>query len=348
MHVGVAPIALILLGPPALPSDGGAATVEDPAPAEGDEELEDDPSWDAEEDAGVDGEPPVGEPEAQPVAPAPAEPSLPSPSSPPSSPAVTPSTGAVTPAAAPEPTSAQTGAAPGGASAQEQTTSQPEGPENAPAETSDKPEKPEKKKFPFKFFRIGVQGKLMYTHGTSDKNGLFDRDKSIEDSIENGMVTMSGAGDLGETQFGGFAGGFLVDLELFGINAWFDFHKFFTPGGMWSLLAGYDHDFSFAKDRLNLNIGLGFGLQKVFLGPALSELYYDEDNPESVNIGTTGIEMRAMVGLDIKIVGPLYTGPALFGGYHYLWTANSAEVTVEKGLHYSAGWNLSLRFALPP
>lgn len=340
--MGIAPLAFVLLGPPALPDVDGSAPPQEPPPAAAEGELEDDPNWDAEEAAEPEPpaeSPPAESPLAEPVAPE-------SPPAQPSQPSVTPSTPAATTVAPAATTTAPTTAA--ATTAAPEPSEQPEGPESAPTNTAEKPEKPEKKKFPFKFFRVGVQGKLMYTHGTSDKNGLFDRDKSIEDSIENGMVTMSGAGDLGTTQFGGFAGGFLVDLELFGINAWFDFHKFFTPGGMWSLLAGYDHDFSFAKDRLNLNIGLGFGLQKVFLGQALSELYYDEDNPEAVNIGTTGIEMRAMVGLDIKIVGPLYTGPTLMGGYHYLWTANASEVTVEKGLHYSAGWNVSLRFALPP
>jgi hypothetical protein len=127
---------------------------------------------------------------------------------------------------------------------------------------------------------------------------------------------------------------------------WLDFHKFFRPGGMWSLLLGYDHEFGFGK-RLRLDVGLGVGLNQVFLGKVLSNLYYDKDNPEAVNIGTLGVEGRGQVDLHIKLVGPLFTGPYAMLGYHYLWSANAAEVTAEKGLHYSAGWTLRVDFAAP-
>lgn len=198
----------------------------------------------------------------------------------------------------------------------------------------------------FRLFRIGVAAKIGYTHGTSNKNGLFDRDKSIQDSIDNGMVTTSGAGDLGKTKYGGPQFGFILDAEVVGINVWFDFHKFFNPGGMWAVLLGYDHEFGFGK-RLRLDVGAGFGLHKAFLGSVLSGLYYDQNNPAAVNIGTLGIEGRGMVDLHIKIVGPLFTGPSAMLGYHYLWSANAAEVTAEKGLHYSFAWALRLDFAAP-
>ena len=198
----------------------------------------------------------------------------------------------------------------------------------------------------FRLLRLGIAPKIGYTHGTSDKNGVFDRDKSIQDSIDNGMVTTSGAGDLGKTRFGGFQYGFILDAEVVGINVWLDFHKFFSPGGMWSLLLGYDHEFGFGK-RLRLDVGVGGGLNNVFLGDALKDLYYDKSNPQSVNIATLGVEGRAMADLHIKLVGPLFTGPYVMLGYHYLWSANVAEVTVEKGLHYSLGWTLRLDFATP-
>ncbi|EDM76127.1 hypothetical protein PPSIR1_31368 [Plesiocystis pacifica SIR-1] len=240
--------------------------------------------------------------------------------------------------------------------------STPEGPQPAPEsktelespktdETDEKGEKKDedesyKKLGGFRLFRIGLAPKIGYTHGTSQKDGLFDRDKSIEDSINNGEVTMSGAGDLGQTNFGGPQWGFILDAEVVGINVWLDFHKFFRPGGMWSLLLGYDHEFGFGR-RLRLDVGFGGGLNNVFLGDALQDLYYDEDNPESINIATLGVEGRVSADLHIKIAGPLYTGPGLMLGYHYLWSANAAEVTVEKGLHYSAAWSLRLDFAAP-
>ncbi len=66
-----------------------------------------------------------------------------------------------------------------------------------------------------------------------------------------------------------------------------------------------------------------------------------------LSTGTTlGIEGRAMIDLHIKIVGPLFTGPYAMLGYHYLWSANAAEVTKEKGLHFSAMWKVRLDFAL--
>ena len=225
---------------------------------------------------------------------------------------------------------------------------------DAPAEPDAKEEEPEeeeeeesfKKLGGFRLFRVGIAAKIGYTHGTSAKNGLYDRDKSIQDSIDNMMVTTSGAGDLGQTKFGGFAYGFILDAEVVGINVWLDFHKFFQPGGMWSLLLGYDHEFGFGK-RLRLDVGVAGGLNQVFLGSALSGLYYDKDNPEAVNIGTLGAEGRGMVDLHIKLVGPLFTGPYAMIGYHYLWSANVEEVTAEKGLHYSAGWSMRLDFGAP-
>jgi hypothetical protein len=199
----------------------------------------------------------------------------------------------------------------------------------------------------FKIFRAAVLGKIGYTNGSSEKNGIFDRQKSIDDSIMNGMPTMSGAGDLGKTQFGGFMGGFEADLEVAGINVLLDFHKFFRPGGMWSLLIGYDHEIGLGK-RLRLDVGLHLGMMRIFLGDALANLYYDKTNPMAVNIATAGMEMRLMAALQIRLIGPLFTGPALMGGYHYLWTANASEITKEKGLHYSGAWTLRLDFAIRP
>jgi hypothetical protein len=208
-------------------------------------------------------------------------------------------------------------------------------------------EKKKKGKFGgMKLFRIGIIPKIGYTHGTSDKNGIFDRQKSIDASIENMEATMTGAGDLGKTRFGGPMYGGELDVEVFFINVWLDFQKFFRPGGMWSLLIGYDHEFRL-HDRVRFNLGAGFGMMRVFLGDALEDLYYDKDNPEAVNIATAGIEGRLMAGFDFKIAGPLYTGPMFMGGYHYLFSANVDEVTKEKGFHYSAAWNLKLHFEFP-
>lgn len=215
------------------------------------------------------------------------------------------------------------------------------------AEPEPEPEaKPKKKLGGFRIARLGVFAKLGYTNGVSQKNGIFDRNKSIQDSIDNQSPTVSGGGDLGTTRFGGFQGGFGIDAEVVGINAWFDFHKFFRPGGMWSLLIGYDHEFGFGE-RYRLDVGVGAGVQKVFLGKALEQLYYDKDNPQAVNIGTLGLEGRAMVDFHIKLVGPLFTGPQAMIGYHYLWSANAAEVTAEKGMHFSIGWALRIDLATP-
>jgi hypothetical protein len=226
----------------------------------------------------------------------------------------------------------------------------PDDADSAIAEPAPEVEPPEAESFKplggFRLVRIGVAANIGYLHGTSAKNGLFDRDKSIQDSVNNMMVTTSGAGDLGKTKFGGFDYGFILDAEVVGINVWLDFHKFFNPGGMWSLLLGYDHEFGFGK-RLRLDVGVAGGLNQVFLGSVLKGLYYDKNNPEAVNIGTLGVEGRGMVNLHIKLVGPLYTGPYALLGYHYLWSANSEQVTAEKGLHYSAGWSLRLDFAAP-
>jgi len=222
----------------------------------------------------------------------------------------------------------------------------PEQDQDEAEDQAEQEEQPKKKLGGFRLFRIGIAPKIGYTHGTSQKNGLFDREKSIQDSVDNMELTTSGAGDLGKTRFGGFAWGAIIDAEIVGINVWLDFHKFFRPGGMWSLLLGYDHEFGFGQ-RLRLDVGIAGGLNQVFLGKVLDNLYYDQNNPEAVNIGTLGVEGRGMVDLHIKIVGPLYTGPYAMVGYHYLWSASADEVTAEKGLHYSAGWSLRLDFAAP-
>lgn len=160
-----------------------------------------------------------------------------------------------------------------------------------------------------------------------------------------GMVEPTGGGDLGQTTFGGLSYGAIVDLEFVGLNVWLDFNKFVNPGGMWSLLLGYDHEVGL-KHWGRLDLGGGFGMMKVFLGDALESLYLDTDDPTKTNIGTTGMEFRGMVDLQLRIAGPLFTGPGVMLGYHYLWSANAAEVTKEKGLHYSAMWNMRLDFAL--
>jgi hypothetical protein len=345
---------LSLLGPPALPPDIGelppAQDAEPPAPApeppapepeppsadvgsdatseqapEPDVETPDEPG----EDEPIEVTPePQPEPEPEPpVADAPAvqKPGAAQPTTPASEPVPPPVEGPTSPAAA---------------------DTSPSEPEPEPEPETEQPEESYKKLGGFRLFRIGVAAKIGYTNGTSAKNGLYDRDKSIQDSIDNMMVTTSGAGDLGKTRFGGFSYGFILDAEVVGINVWLDFHKFFQPGGMWSLLLGYDHEFGFGK-RLRLDVGVAGGLNHVFLGSVLKDLYYDKSNPEAVNIGTLGAEGRGMVDLHIKLVGPLYTGPYAMIGYHYLWSANVEEVTAEKGLHYSAGWSMRLDFAAP-
>ena len=268
------------------------------------------------------------------------------------------------PSASPPQPSSPSGATgpqqPSSSSASGPSSSSPSTPSEGPAEPpeqepeldageqdqAEEKDEPKKNLGGFRLFRIGLAPKIGYTHGTSDKEGLFDREKSIQDSIDNMELTTSGAGDLGQTQFGGFQYGFILDVELVGINVWLDFHKFFRPGGMWSLLLGYDHEFGFGE-RLRLDVGVAGGLNQVFLGDVLKSLYYDQNDPTAVNIGTLGVEGRAMVDLHIKVVGPLYTGPYALLGYHYLWSANVDEVTAEKGLHYSAGWSVRLDFAAP-
>jgi hypothetical protein len=345
MEVSPSLLALSLLcAPPDLPPVEG----QNPPPDDGGE-LEDNPEWD-EEDAGDDAREDEGSAVRPPVvAPAPA----PSPGSDPQKPSAqrpvrrsvnggaTGSAGtSKTEGPARTPSASHTTAP----SAEKDWDGKPRGEEEA-AEAAEEEEK--KGKFNgLKLFRIAVYPKIGYTHGTSQKNGIFDRQKSIDASIENMEATMKGAGDLGNTQFGGFMGGFEVDLEVFFINAWLDFHKFFRPGGMWSLLIGYDHEFDFHK-RVRFNLGAGFGMMRVFLGDALEDLYYDSSNPQAVNIATAGIEGRLMTGFDFRIAGPLWTGPQFMGGYHYLWSANAEEVTKEKGFHYSAAWNLKLHFEFP-
>ncbi len=199
----------------------------------------------------------------------------------------------------------------------------------------------------FKYFRFGIWPHLGYTNGTSQKNGIFDQSRTIEQAMMTGQVDPVGAGDLGKTRFGGGMYGFQVDLEAFFVNLWFDFHKFFTPGGMFSVLIGYDHEF-YLHRRVHWNLGAGFGFMRIFLGKPLEKLYYDASNPMSTSIATAGIEARLITSFDFKLVGPLYTGPWLMLGYHHLFTANVEEVTKEKGIHYSFAWTLKLEFTVPP
>ena len=332
-------VAWLVFAPPAA-----AEPVEDP-----DGELEDNPEWDEPDEPAP--PPPV-------VAPPPAVTSTPAPAPEPA-PTPTPAPQPQRPAAQ-QPASTTPTASPAAAPAATQPKATPAKSTLAPAEKNwdgqprseeeaQAAEEKEKKEGRFgglKLFRIAFWPKIGYTHGTSDKNGIFDREKSIEASVENMEATMTGAGDLGKTQFGGPMYGFEVDIEVFFINAWLDFHKFFRPGGMWSLLIGYDHEFDL-HDRVRFNLGAGFGMMRVFLGSALEDLYYDKDNPMAVNIATAGIEGRLLAGFDFRLAGPLYTGPQFMGGYHYLWSANVDEVTKEKGFHYSAAWNLKLQFEFP-
>ena len=364
--VSVALFGLLLSGPPALPPD-----VEDAPPAE-------DASRDAPEPPAAEDPPAVEEPPVEDAAP-PAEEPPADDAAPPADDSIPVDDGGevgppgedAIPVAPADDDGGPPDAGDGAGTVQQPSTpavQQPSKPNpQTPATTTEGPELPPepdldaepeavepeeqeeesyKKLGGFRLFRLGLAAKIGYTHGTSNKNGLYDRDKSIQNSIDNMMVGVSGAGDLGKTKFGGFQYGFILDAEVVGINVWLDFHKFFTPGGMWSLLLGYDHEFGFGK-RLRLDVGVGGGLNQVFLGKVLSSLYYDQDNPEAVNIGTLGVEGRAMVDLHIKLVGPLFTGPYVMLGYHYLWSANVEEVTAEKGLHYSAGWTLRLDLAAP-
>lgn len=340
-------VLALAFGPPVLPPDGAPSE-----PPSGDVEVPVEPPVEPEAPPA---EPPIAEPPAEPIPEdepitvTPAEPStdptIEGPVAPPPEQPVTPAVqrpGSATakpvepstpppPSVTPEPTPTP------------ETTTEPE----PAAASEDKPEdKPKKKLGGFRLARLGISGKLGYTNGVSQKNGIFDRNKSLQDSIDNGTPTASGAGDLGTSRFGGFQGGFGIDAEIVGINAWFDFHKFFRPGGMWSALIGYDHEFGFGE-RYRLDVGAGVGVQKVFLGKALENLYYDKNNPTAVNIGTLGVEGRAMVDFHIKIVGPLFTGPYGMIGYHYLWSANASEVTAEKGMHFSLGWVLRVDLATP-
>ncbi len=342
--------SLCLAGPPELPPvDGSEAppAVDPPAdaPEEPPGELEDDPEWDAPEDE------PEPEPEPEPEdEPEPEPEPEPAPEPEVQAPAATP------PPAAPAPQQPSAPPPSAGASSSPAPTAAPassaEGPEEEGRGWAEEDEEegeggPPKERFGgIKFFRIGIMPKIGYTHGTSQKNGLFDRDKSIEASIENMEATMVGAGDLGRNDFGGPQYGFEVDLEIFFVNAWLDFHKFFNPGGMWSVLIGYDHEFRL-HDRIYFNLGLGGGMMRVFLGDVLEDLYFDKNNPEAINIATAGLEARGMASFDFRIAGPLFFTPSFLLGYHYLWSADATEVTAEKGLHYAAQGGLKLMFMLP-
>ncbi len=317
-------------------------TPDAPEPGDGvdpSDELEDNPDWDAPEEP--DEPEPELEPEPEPEPEPESEPE-PEPEPEPSPEVQQPVVPAPTPA--PDPAAAS---APAPA-----PTSAPAAEEDLWAEQNEQAEekreaKERKEKFGgIKFFRLGIYGKTGYTHGTSQKNGLFDRQKSIDASIENMEATMVGAGDLGRNDFGGFQYGFEVDLEVFFVNAWLDFHKFYNPGGMWSLLIGYDHEFRL-HDRIYFNLGLGGGMMRVFLGDVLEDLYFDRDNPEAINIATAGLEARGLASFDFRIAGPLFFTPSFLLGYHYLWSADATEVTAEKGLHYAAQAGLKLMFMLP-
>ncbi len=347
-------VSLVLaFGPPVLPPDGPSGAPEPPSDAPVDAPVESPPA----ESPPAEAPPAEDEPIAEPPAEAPPVEDEPI--------AVTPEPPSEGPVEAPPAEPAPTVQRPGGAV--EPPPSEPASapppsltPEPAPAPAEPEPEsdgppaatpteakpKPKPKLGGFRLARLGVSAKLGYTNGVSQKNGIFDRNKSLQDSIDNQSPTVSGGGDLGTTRFGGFQGGFGIDAEVVGVNVWVDFHKFFRPGGMWSVLLGYDHEFGFGE-RYRLDVGVGGGVQKVFLGQALESLYYDKTNPTAVNIGTLGLEGRAMVDFHIKIVGPLFTGPQAMIGYHYLWSANAAEVTAEKGMHFSLGWALRLDLAVP-
>ncbi|RMG96361.1 MAG: hypothetical protein D6705_11490, partial [Deltaproteobacteria bacterium] len=209
---------------------------------------------------------------------------------------------------------------------------------------SDEGTKPWKRPKAFKFFRIALWPHVGYTSGTSQKNGIFDRDRTIEN------VMMGGTGPVGggteDTQFGGFAYGGTLDLEVFLFNVWLDFRKFFRPGGMLSVLVGYDHEFWLHR-RVRLDPGIGFGFMRVFLGGPLEDLYYDPNSPLDTNIATAGIEVRGMLHLLVRIWRPLYFGVSGMGGYHYLFTANTDEVAKEKGFHFGGSVGFRVEFAFP-
>lgn len=197
----------------------------------------------------------------------------------------------------------------------------------------------------FKFFRFGFWPKFGYTDGTSQKNGIFDKEKTIENAMMGGDLEPVGGGNSTE-RFGGLMYGGTVDIEIFFANIWVDFQKFFNPGGMISLMLGYDHEF-WPHRVVRIDLGAGFGFHRIFLGGPLEDLYYDPSNPEAVNIATAGIAGRIMTSLEFRLYGPLYLGPRFDVGYHYLFTANVDEVTKERGLHWSAAIALKTEFTIP-
>jgi hypothetical protein len=249
-----------------------------------------------------------------------------------------PSSGPVTQRPSPSPS----GPAPETPGASAETT--PESLEGENSEGADEPKRV-KKLGGFRLFRAAVAANIGYTSGTSDRNGLFDRQKSIDASVAAMMPVMTGGGDLGTDAFGGFFAGGLVDIEVVQINLWAEYQQFFAGGGMWSLLAGYDHEFSLGK-RARFDLGAGFGLMKVFLNNALEQFYVDTSDPTQTDLATTGMEVRGMATLPIKLFGPVFTGPTAMLGYHYLFSANDEAVVAEKGLHFSAAWTVRLDFSL--
>jgi hypothetical protein len=288
------------------------------------------------EEAFEDEEPPP--PDTEPTS-SPAPPPVQRPSPTPQRPASPPPAGDRQPAAPKEPSPMPRG--------EKKPSPMPRGESSSQGETPE-PEaekKGEERWRKIKFFRLGLWPRLGYAHGTSQNNGIFDRDRTIEHVSEGGQGPV-GADDLADTQFGGGMGGAELDLEIFLINVWLDFHKFFTPGGMLSLLVGYDHEFWLHR-VVRLDVGLGFGFMRVFLGGPLEKLYYDADNVESTNVANAGIEGRLFTNLRFRIWKPLYTGPQFSLGYHYLFTANTEEVTKERGLHYAVAWTFGFEFALP-
>ncbi|MGB1701210.1 MAG: hypothetical protein ACPHRO_14730, partial [Nannocystaceae bacterium] len=183
-----------------------------------------------------------------------------------------------------------------------------------------------------KFFRFAISPRFGWTNGVSQKNGLFDLQSTINSSIQNMEGTITGAGDLGREGFGGWAYGFDIDLEILFINIWADFDKFINPGGMWTLRVGYDHDFR-PHERININLGLGPGFMRIFLGDALEQLDFDPDDPTKTDIARAGFVTRLNLNFDIWLAGPLYTGPQFMVGYHYLFSADDESVIAEKGMH---------------
>ena len=317
-------------GDGAAPGDDAAPSDEAPAedaaseesPAEEEPPAEESPTEEeppAEEDAAAEEEPPTEEP------PAPA-PVVQKPTPPPQKPKPPP------PRAThkPEPKPAET---------------KPETKTEAPEDEDEDELEGDKPRYRrFKFLRLAASGKLGYTNGTSQRNGVFDKERTIESVMMGGTEPV--AGENSEQSYGGGMGGGELDLEVFGINVWLDLQKFFQPGGMLALMVGYDHEFWF-HERVRFDPGLGFGFMRIFLGGPLEDLYYNEDNVETTNIATAGIAGRLMLNLHIRIWGPFYTGPQFMLGYHYLFSANQDEVTKERGLHYSPAWNFRAEFVLP-